>query len=178
MLNTILLALSVSIDSFGIGITYGIRNTKITFISKIVLFVISIFFTLCSFFLGKYINSILSEFLTRIISSSILIILGIVIFINPIPFDFDNSKAIDIKEAFFLGICLSLDSICVGIGSSIGGLSNLCFPLLVAIFQLLFISMGIIIGKKLIKKIEIPDNILNILSGGIIVFFGVIKLWI
>ena len=30
ILNCILLALSVSIDSIGIGITYGIKNTRIT----------------------------------------------------------------------------------------------------------------------------------------------------
>lgn len=178
MLNTILLALSVSIDSLGIGITYGIRNTKITFASKIVLFIVSIFFTLCSFFLGKYINSILSGFLTRIISSCILIILGIIIFINPIPFDFDGSKAIDTREAFFLGTCLSLDSVCVGIGSSIGGLSNLYFPLLVACFQLIFLSLGFLFGKRIVKNSDISDKVWNIISGGIIVAFGIMKFWI
>ena len=40
LLNCILLALSVSIDSLGIGITYGIKNTKISLIGKIILFII------------------------------------------------------------------------------------------------------------------------------------------
>ena len=45
ILNCIVLALSVSIDSFGIGITYGIKNTKITNWSKLILFTISLIVT-------------------------------------------------------------------------------------------------------------------------------------
>ena len=41
MVNSILLAISSSIDSLGIGVTYGIKNTKISKLSKIILFVIS-----------------------------------------------------------------------------------------------------------------------------------------
>ena len=41
LLNCILLALSVSIDSLGIGISYGIKHTKISKISNFTLFSIS-----------------------------------------------------------------------------------------------------------------------------------------
>lgn len=140
MLNSILLALSVSIDSLGMGMAYGIKNAKIKFLSKCILFIMSILFTSCSFIIGNLINSVLSELLTKVISSGILIIIGIIILADPIPFDFDNSKGIDTKEALLLGIALSLDSVCVGIGSSIGGYSNLYFPLLASSFQILFIS--------------------------------------
>ena len=40
-INSLILALSSSIDSLGIGITYGIKNTRISYMAKIVLFVIS-----------------------------------------------------------------------------------------------------------------------------------------
>ena len=42
-INSLILALSSSIDSLGIGITYGIKNTRISYMAKIVLFVISFF---------------------------------------------------------------------------------------------------------------------------------------
>ena len=41
LLNCILLALSVSIDSLGIGISYGLKNTKVNSLSNITLFAIS-----------------------------------------------------------------------------------------------------------------------------------------
>ena len=175
MFNSILLALSVSIDSLGIGITYGIRNAKIRLLSMCILFAISIFFTSCSFLLGNFINSMLSELVTKLISSLILIIIGFVILADPIPFDFDNSKAIDLKEAIILGIALSLDSVCIGIGSSIGGYSNFYFPLFVASFQSIFIFAGIFLGGKIIRNLSIPDEAWNIISGGIIILFGIIK---
>lgn len=175
MLNSVLLAFSVSIDSLGIGITYGIRNAKIKFVSRCILFIMSVFFTYCSFAMGNLINSILSEVVTKIISSGILVIIGILIIADPIPFDLDHSKAIDIKEALLLGTALSLDSVCVGIGSSIGGYSASYFPLLVALFQLIFMSIGMFIGKKIIKNFDIPDKIWNLISGGIIIVFGIIK---
>ena len=40
LLTYLVLAISVSIDSLGIGITYGLRNTKITKLAKIILFII------------------------------------------------------------------------------------------------------------------------------------------
>lgn len=175
MLNSILLAFSVSIDSLGIGITYGIRNAKIKFLSRCILFVMSIFFTYCSFAIGDFINSILSELVTKIISSGILILIGILIIADPIPFDLNHSRAIDIKEALLLGTVLSLDSVCVGIGSSIGGYSSVFFPLLVATFQLVFMSIGMFVGKKIIRNTNIPDKIWNLISGGIIIIFGIIK---
>ena len=176
MINSIILALSVSIDSFGIGITYGIKNAKIRFLSKCLLIVMSVFFTSLSFFIGDFISNILSNTLTNIISSSILILLGIVIIIDPIPFDFDNSHGIDIKEAFILGLALSLDSICVGISLSIGGIYSLSFPIFVAGFQLIFLSIGTFLGKKITSSFKIPESYLKIISGMLLIIFGIIKI--
>lgn len=178
MFNSVILALSVSIDSLGIGITYGIKNAKIGIVSKCILFAMSIFFTACSFFIGDFINSVMSEFFTKIISSGILALIGVIVLIDPIPFDLDHSLKIDTKEAFILGIALSLDSICVGIGSSIGGYSNFYFPILVSLFQLFFLSFGNLIGKKIITNLNIPDKMWNYFSGILLIFFGIVKLFI
>lgn len=84
----------------------------------------------------------------------------------------DNSKKIDAKEASYLGIALSIDSICIGIGSSVIGLSSLIFPILTAIFQLLFLSIGTFLGKRIITTSNIPDNICNIISGILLILIG------
>ncbi len=177
MLNSILLAISVSLDSLGIGVTYGIKNIKIHFLAKCLLFAISICCTFFSFFIGGYINMVLSTGITRLISSSILIILGITIIIDPIPFDFNHSKAIDLREAFFLGIAISLDSVCVGIVSSIGGFLVNCFPILVSVFQMLFLSIGSYLGRCIKTKFQIPEIYLKLLSGMVLIIFGIIKVF-
>lgn len=77
MINYILLAISVSIDSLGIGVTYGIRNTKIYFFSKIILFIISILITSLAVFIGGLICTILPSSFANYIGIFILIFLGI-----------------------------------------------------------------------------------------------------
>lgn len=214
-INSIILAISSSIDSLGIGVTYGIRNTKISYIGKVILFVISFITSIVAIWFGNIIKNIFPEFLTKLIGSIILIFMGIFIFIqalsnkktnslknkcnteekiysffikflgitvkiikNPISSDFDNSNLIDAKEAFFLGLALSLDAFCIGIGSSIIGIHASIFPLLVSSFQMVFLSIGNKIGNNLTTLTNIPNNIWSIISSLILILIGLIKLFL
>lgn len=192
MLNSLILAISSSIDSLGIGITYGIKNTKISFIGKLILFIISITTTYFSIFFGNFIQMIFPAILTKFIGSLILILMGIYIcfeslkkqdnysniFNNPISSDLDNSKIIDSKESIFLAVALSLDSFCIGICGSIIDINLAFFPLLVSIFQLFFLSIGTFFGFHINKFYNLPQNIWSIISGILLIFIGVFKLFI
>lgn len=216
LLNSIILAISSSVDSLGIGITYGLKNTRISYIANVILFIISIMITTLSMWFGSFIRNIFPYTITNFIGSFIIIFMGIFMTIqalqkkkdpnlenlkdpivdekiysffikylgitiqiikNPTYSDFDNSKKIDCKEAFFLAIALSLDSFCIGIGSTIAGISNSLFPFLISIFQLLFLKIGNIIGKKLTNTKIFPDNTWSILSGILLIIIGVAKLF-
>lgn len=208
LLSLLILALSVSIDSFGIGITYGIRNTKICRTSKIILFMISILITTLSVHIGGILNEIFSENFTKWIGACFLVLMGlwiiyqaispkkeeeilqvpsptvyefmirflgitIQIIRNPMFSDLDHSKKIDWKEAIYLGFCLSIDSICIGICSSMIGCPSYLFPILVATFQLLFLSLGRIFGEKLRCVSRLPENIWSTLSGVLLICIGI-----
>ena len=58
--NTLVLALSSSIDSLGIGITYGLRHIKLLKKSKIILFLVSIFITFSAGIIGNILKNTLS----------------------------------------------------------------------------------------------------------------------
>ena len=211
LFNYLILALSVSIDSFGIGITYGLKNTIISKSAKIILFFLSITITGLSLCFGNILNQILPSYFTNLIGSLLLVgmglwiiyqsfnhtknityskqseekiyqffikFLGITIQIirNPISSDLDCSKKIDVKEALYLGIALSLDSICVGICSSVIGFNSAIFPLLVALFQLFFLSIGRFLGVRIASVCKIPENIWNILSGILLICIGISKI--
>ena len=209
LLNAIILAISASIDSFGVGITYGIKKTKISIAAIIVLLILSIFFTSVSITFGNILSSYISPSISSIIGASILILIGIFIlygaifknekisksksehkeysfFIkflgitvniikDPINSDFDNSNKIDIKEAIFLGIAMSLDSISIGFGCSTIGINSFLFPLLTSFFQILFLCTGKVLGKKISSISSIPQNIWNIISGVILICMGIVK---
>lgn len=204
----LVLALSVSIDSFGIGITYGIRNTKIFRTAKVILFAISILITTLSIHLGTFLSNMFSESFTKWIGACFLILMGLWIIYqalntkeeeteanvssptiyqfmirflgitvqiirNPISSDLDHSKGIDWKESIYLGLCLSIDSLCIGICSSMIGYSSILFPILVATFQLIFLSVGRILGNKIFSISSIPENIWSTLSGVLLICIGV-----
>lgn len=218
LINSLVLALSSSIDSLGIGITYGIKNTKISYKGKIVLFIISFSISLIAVWFGDIIKNIFSDFVTKLIGNIILMAMGIFVcfqavrkskfdstiglshsdlidkkdekmysfFINflgitikiiknPTSSDLDSSNSIDSKEALFLGFALSLDCFCIGVGGSIIGISPFLFPLFISIFQLVFLNIGNILGKKLYQFSHLPDNTWSIISGILLILIGMIR---
>ena len=60
LINSLILALSSSIESLGIGITYGIKNTKISYRGKIVLFLLSFSISILAVWFGDMIKNIFS----------------------------------------------------------------------------------------------------------------------
>lgn len=94
---------------------------------------------------------------------------------NPISSDLDSSNIIDLKEALFLGLAMSIDSICVGISVGTSSINILAFPILISVFQIVFLSIGNYLCKTLNKISKIPDNIWNILSGIILLVVGIFR---
>lgn len=180
LINSLILAISSSIDSLSIGLTYGIKGTKITFISQFILSFISIFTTTISILLGNLIKEYLTDTISKIIGSGILIFLGILIIIQTKKekesYDFNHSNIIDPLEALALGIALSLDSICIGIGGSVFGLRITLFPILVTFIQLLFLNLGNIFGNKLLKLKHFSSTLCSLSSGILLILIGSIKL--
>ena len=218
LLNCIILAISSSIDSLGIGITYGIKNTKISVGAKSILFFISFIISIISIYFGNLLKYIFPDFLIHYLGSFLLILMGlfmcfqslkksrrddivkntkvlemsdtekiysffikclgitIKIIKNPSYSDLDKSNVIDSKEALFLGLALSLDSFCIGIGFSMINTFSIIFPLLTSCFQLFFLSLGNYCGKKLYTFHKLPDSIGSMISGILLIIIGCCKI--
>lgn len=210
--HCILLAFCSTLDSLGIGITYGLKNTHIIFSAKIILFLCSFFITLLALFLGNFLSYLFPNNTTNIIGCFILILIGsfmivscfktekektkieekenslkvyrffirflgitVQIIRNPNNSDFDHSNKIDSKEAIFLGIALSLDSIGIGISSSMLEINFFFLPFCISILQLLFLSFGNFLGRKIKNISHIPENIWSIVAGFLLIFIGFTK---
>ncbi|MBQ9658901.1 MAG: manganese efflux pump [Clostridia bacterium] len=176
-----LLPFCVSIDSFGIGVTYGLNSTKISFWAKLILFAFSSIVTFLSMFIGNFLSVFLPDFIRNFIGCFILCFMGLVIIFGALKkntefCDLDNSNNIDSKEAFFLALALSFDSIGISIGSSIIGLNIFVFPFLVAFFQLLFLTFGIFLGSRFRKVCNIPDSVWNIIAGFVLFSMGIFRI--
>ena len=91
-INSLILAISSSIDSLGIGITYGIKNTKISYMAKVVLFAISFIISIISIWFGTVLKNILSISFTKYIGGFILIFMGVFMFFQAIKKDKNKEK--------------------------------------------------------------------------------------
>ncbi len=98
--------------------------------------------------------------------------LGIVIQIlkEPVSADFDCSGIITGKEAFMLGLALSLDAFSSGFGAAIAGYKMRYLPLIVGIFQLIALNSGMKLAntpffEKLNRKATVIPGIILILLG-------------
>jgi len=71
-----ILALSLSLDALGVGITYGLRKVRIPLLSKICICMFSILYSGAAIYFGKYISSIIPSSLSKKIGIFILLIMG------------------------------------------------------------------------------------------------------
>lgn len=210
--NILALAASLSIDSFGIGISYGMRKIKVPIYAIIIISMLAFIFSSLSIFLGTILLTLLPKSFAKFIGIIILASMGIWIIYQGISkkkdkkiinkknpetilnliiksmgitikiirtpeyCDMDNSNIIEPKEAFYLGVALSVDSIGAGIGTAIMGINTLLIPIFVALFQLIFLISGIKIGKEA-SSFNSESNLWVIISGILLIIVAFIRLF-
>ncbi len=172
---TILLAFILSIDSFGISVSYKIRNIKLPLLSKLIICLMSFFST--------YLAVTISEmFVSNIIGSVLLIITGLIIIKGsvtdkPEKCDINNSKKLEWAEALYMGTILSFDSFFSGIGLGFIDISPLFFAALTGVFQLALLYVGEVTANTILSKKILKEKTCEILSGLILIIIGVFKLF-
>lgn len=98
MLTIILIAISLSIDALGIGITYGMRKISVPFIPKLIISLMSAIITFLSLTVGNQLKRILPEPFTKIIGILILLSMGIYLILQSKKTNFDNKLNIPQKK--------------------------------------------------------------------------------
>ena len=89
--------------------------------------------------------------------------------------DYDKSKNLTIKEAIYLAVALSLDSIAVGFGSSLISINYFQVLVLSFFIGVMSLFLGVYFGKKFIEKIDIN---LSWLSGSMLILLAYNKIYI
>ncbi|TCT16262.1 putative sporulation protein YtaF [Natranaerovirga pectinivora] len=204
----ILFALSVSLDSLAVGISYGIKKIKISLYSLIVILLLSSLSLSLSWFVGGVILSVISINTVKIFSSLLLIVLGLIYLIQAIvdlnfpsnqervpikqfrikflnlvidviresaASDIDNSGTIEIKEAFYIGTALAIDSLAIGFALATVEVNFLIFLLFANIINFSLLKIGQWFGK--VTSFFISEEKLKIVSSSIIILLGIIRLF-
>lgn len=205
MLESLILVLSLCIDTFVASIAYGTDRIKIPMSSAFIINGVCTSFLAISLFFGSIFKDILSPSVASTLSFSLLMILGIYrlfesffktyihkasnlgapltfkifdfkfvleIYANETKADYDKSKILTSKESLYLATALSLDSLAVGFGSSLGSVRYVEVIILSLVIGLISLICGISIGKKFIEKIDIN---LSWLSGAMLIALAIIR---
>ena len=96
------------------------------------------------------------------------------VYANETLADFDKSKVLSIKEALYLSIALSFDSLAIGFGASLFNQNYILTLFVCFIVGVLAIVGGMFLGKNLSKKTELS---LSWLSGLILMLLAFRKLF-
>lgn len=82
MIYGILLALSLNLDSFGIGVSYGMKKIKVPFASLLMINLMSILFFSAAYGTGLLLLGFIHIFQAKILSSAIIVLLGMIFYIQ------------------------------------------------------------------------------------------------
>lgn len=204
----LLLSMSLSIDAFTIGTSCALGGIKASWKSRLIICAISVLIMGISIFCGEALARFISQEVARYIGCGMLCILGVYIIFGsleknrkskkkksitlalkplgitiriirePSLCDIDKSNTIDSKEACYIGTALSIDSIGAGVSMGVSGIGAVSAAGLCGAFQLIFLCLGLFLGKKLRGIERIPQKIFTRISGLVIIVIAIIKLFI
>lgn len=206
MVQSLILVLSLCIDTFVTSIVYSSNKIKIPVVSGLIIDTICSLFLAISLFFGYLIKDFIPINIASTISFLLLLILGVYrlfeaffknlikkyydkgspltfkifefkfilqIYADEIKADLDESKILSPKEAFFLAVALSLDSLTVGFGCSLGSVNFLATVLLSFLVGALLLVLGGYVGKKISKNYNLN---LSWLSGVLLIILAFIRI--
>ncbi|MGJ0845477.1 sporulation membrane protein YtaF [Tissierella praeacuta] len=168
MVCAIFLALSIF---FGIQIRKILPESIALILGATILILLGIYYLFESIFKSYLENKLKENEKVKIKLFDIWFVIDV--YVDETKADFNLSKNLDSKEALYLATALSLDSLAVGFGSSLGNINYLQVIGLSLVIGMFSIWSGLFIGKKIVEKTKIN---LFWLSGIILIILGLLKL--
>lgn len=167
-ISTLFLMISLGIGSF---IQDLLPNDLASFICFIILFLLG-FMRLFEGLLKNYLNKkALSPHNIEMTLFNFKLVLNV--YADVTLADLDHSKSLSSKEALYLGIALSLDSLVVGLGAALAPISFFQIIVFSIVFHFIAIIFGCFLGSKCAEKIEVD---LSWLSGVILILLAFLKI--
>lgn len=204
--SALLLSISANLDTFAVAVSYGLKKVRLSFLSILLIALITSIGTFLSMYLGTIITDFITISTANLIGSIMLILMGTYFILDyfrsaisysskcqycdnpstyceicgilsdPIKADKDNSGNIDFKECLTLSIALSLNNVGLGIAASIAGI-NIYIN---TAFTFIVTIFGFLIGGLIARSYfcEICGKYSGLVSGILIVLIGVWQIFI
>jgi len=181
----ILVGLASNLDNLGIGLAYGVKETKIPILSNIIIAFMSMIITYIAVIAGGTIIEYISPNMANLLGSLLLCVIGLWTllskrFSNPAPLkkpeliDWDENHVISWREAIYLGLILSLNCLASGIAIGANGISAIWTVISIGLFSLVTIGIGSHFGYLLTKTFI--GKYSTSISGWLLILIGVYEM--
>jgi putative sporulation protein YtaF len=198
-LTILLIGVAANLDNLGISVSYGLKSTRIPFVSNLVIAAISMICAYIPIIAGEFMSQFISVTVANYIGGLLIILLGgkcifesfypktteeavrvdstfTKVISHPELADTNDDQIISFKESILLGLALAMNCLAMGLGAGFSGVSPLLTTLSIGVFSLLSISVGIRIGSK------ISDNRIgkysNTIAGILLILIGVYEIFV
>ena len=178
-----ILALTLSVDDFSVGVAYGLFKTRMSFKTLIIIVLGSATSTYGIMLLGSFIFTSLPNYITTWLSAIILGSIGCKMLYtgwkskdDNIELIKENARLISFKENYLVGLGLGVDDFAQALGLSLAG-----FPIILTVFLLEISEMTMILAgnslalkglsKKVNGKLAIIPGIVLLLVAAYQIFF-------
>ncbi len=183
------LALAANIDGFAVGLSYGIKKTRIPVPSNLFIAGITSLGTALSLTAGGALGDLIPEGVSHILGGGLLVIFGLItlwqairgriqkkpdrsIFDDPAQADRDRSGVIEPRESFLLGLALALNNLGFGVGASMLGLPVLLTTVVTFAISYLCVALGGLLGRRVLSgRLGVCAEIV---SGALMAVIGVV----
>ena len=197
LISSLLFAISANIDSFIVGMSYGIKKSNIDLLKSTVISLVTLTGTVIAILMGTQISQFPAGLFHtghRMCSSDrTRPLLYHKIFFSYIREKIKKAEVksnecgsgtqnnvpakaslLTMKEGLFLGLALSINNFGMGIGASITGLKLLPTAVMSLVVSVIFLYAGNLIGKT--KVPHISDQSADFISGLILAALGIYEL--
>lgn len=178
MVSVLLLAVSLSLDSLSVGLTYGARGLKMGGPARLILGLASMSLSAAALTAGRTAAGVVPVQAARLAGALMLVGLGAVltwraawpstaataspcwqirlrplglvvqILREPVAADVDRSGEVTPSESLALGLALAMDSVGAGFGAALAGYQSWLLPFAVGVACTLMFSLGHRIGSR------------------------------
>lgn len=175
MWRLMLIALSVSLDGFFAGFGIGLRQIRFPIYAIAIAGFSSGLVIGLAMPIGQWVSRHLAADWLSHFAAILFISIGVMALINrnPARIDIDHSGTIGLKEATFLGILLSLDSLIAGITAGMLGFTIVSTAGTIALSCACLIGCGYLLSKFVQERVRF--GILTLLPGLIFIGLGLSK---
>ena len=175
MWRLLLIALSVSVDGFFAGFGIGLRNIKFPVYAMAIAGCSSGLVIGLAMPIGHWLARHLSTAWSTDFAAVLFISIGVMAILNRNPerIDIDQSGAIGLREACFLGLLLSMDSLIAGITAGMLGFTIASTAVTIAVCCAVLIGSGFFMSQLIRARLNF--SVLTWVPGLIFIGLGLSK---